>query len=52
MLSLAIQLYTMPIQLYHYFTFPMLGTFSEPDRDFRFSRMQPEAVCWRLEFTV
>lgn len=27
MLSLAIQLYTMPIQLYHYFTFPMLGIF-------------------------
>lgn len=27
MLSSAIQLYTMPIQLYHYFTFPMLGIF-------------------------
>ena len=27
MLSSAIQLYTMPIQLYHYFTFPMWGIF-------------------------
>ena len=26
-LSTAIQLYTMPIQLYHYFTFPLLGIF-------------------------
>ena len=54
MLSLAIQLYTMPIQLYHYFTFPMLGNFSEPDRDSasHVCSRKRSAGAWNLQYSV